>query len=166
MKKLSLTLIAIALVASLGFVSIANASVASAAEADTEEANAYGIGTLTAEGDGIAILGGRGMVDISGNGILWIKDLTGDAIIEVTGYGEKKVFDDGWVQYAGFHGTAHVEGKRIIAGLAGGDIELFAQGRGRVKLWGHGTYEIHGQTSEWGTGFGTRVRLAAAPSAS
>ena len=155
-KKLSLTLMALALVASLGFI-----SVASAAEADTADISAHGIGTLTAEGDGIAVLGGRGTVDISGNGILWIKDVAGDAIIEVTGHGGKKEFADGWTQYAGFDGTAHVEGRRIIVVLAGVDIELFAQGRGRVRLWGHGTYEISGLTSEWSTGFGARVRLDA-----
>jgi len=165
-KKLGLVLTALAVVASLGFVSLASAPVASAQESDitntTDEAGERGVGTLTAEGDDIAILGGRGMVDIRGNGILWIKDIAGDAVIEVTGYGEKKVFDDGWMQYAGFAGTAHIEGNRIIVGIAGCDIKLSARGRGRVRLWGHGHYEINGRVNEWSSGFGgAPVRLAA-----
>jgi hypothetical protein len=89
-----------------------------------------GKGSLTAQGDGIAILRGRGTVDLSGNGTLWIKDAAGDAEIEVTGSGEKEEFSDGWIQYAGFHGEAHVEGSKIAVIVAGVDIELAAQGRG------------------------------------
>ncbi|MFQ5925092.1 MAG: hypothetical protein ACE5IE_03760 [Dehalococcoidia bacterium] len=154
-KTLGLILVALALVASMGLASVVNASVASAVE-DT----AQGAGTLTAQGDGIAILGGRGSVDVSGNGLLWIHDRAGDAIIEVTGYGEREVFADGWIQYSGFHGRAHVKGSRIIVVLAGADVELSAHGRGRVILWGHGTYEINGHAGRWSTGLPTRIRLA------
>ena len=86
------------LVASLGFASVANAA---AVRADGAEAQ--GRGTLTAAGDGIAVLGGNGAVNISGNGILWVRDLVGGATIEVTGYGEKREFADGWLQYCGFN---------------------------------------------------------------
>ena len=121
-----------------------------------------GKGSLTAEGDGIAILRGRGTVNLSGNGTLWIMDAAGDAEIEVTGRGEKKEFPDGWIQYAGFHGTAHVEGSRIAVILAGVDIDLTAEGRGIVRLWGHGSYQSSNGDGEWkATGLGTRVILAA-----
>jgi hypothetical protein len=123
-----------------------------------------GEGSLTAQGDGIAILRGRGTVDLSGNGILWIKDAAGDAVIEVTGSGQKEKFPDGWIQYAGFHGTAHVEGSRIGVILAGVDIELAAKGRGTARLWGHGSYQSPDGDGEWrATRLGTRVRLAAPP---
>jgi len=138
-KTLILALMAVVLVATLGFAPTVGA----------DRTNAEGKGTLTAQGDGIAILGGNGSVNISGNGILWIKDLAGDADITVTGYGTKKEFADGWLQYAGFHGSADVAGTRIVVVLAGVDIDLFVQGRGRVIFWGHGSYEINGQSGEW-----------------
>ena len=123
-----------------------------------------GEGSLTAQGDGIAILRGRGTVDLSGNGTLWIKDAAGDAVIEVTGSGQKEEFPDGWLQYAGFHGTAHVEGSRIGVIVAGVDIQLAAQGRGMARLWGHGTYQSPDEAREWrATGLGAHVRLAAPP---
>lgn len=154
-KTLGLILVALALVASVGLASLASASLASATGDRIQ-----GTGTLAAEGDGIAILGGRGSVDASGNGLLWINDRAGDASIEVTGYGEKEVFPDGWIQYAGFHGEAHVEGSRIIVVLAGVDVELHAQGRGRAILWGHGTYEINDVAGRWATGPRAWIRLA------
>ena len=161
MKKVfCLALVAVALVTSLGLGLVADSSVASAQAPDADATKASGRGELTAQGDGIAVLGGRGIVDVSGNGILWIKDLAGGAVIEVTGYGEKRAFDDGWVQYSGFHGEAHIEGGRIIVVIAGVGVELHAEGRGRVILWGHGTYELNGQTGEWKQNFGVRMRLA------
>lgn len=121
-----------------------------------------GKGSLTAQGDGIAILRGRGTVDLSGNGTLWIKDAAGDALIEVTGTGQKEEFSDGWIQYAGFHGTAHVEGSRLGIVLAGVDIELTAEGRGIARLWGHGSYQSSNGDGEWkSTRLGARVILAA-----
>lgn len=150
MLRKVLTLIVVAVVVMLAVVPVVSA----------EEVR--GKGSLTARGDGIAILRGRGTIDLSGNGTLWIKDTAGDAVIHVTGSGEKKEFSDGWIQYAGFHGTAHVEGSRIAVVLAGGDIELTAEGRGIVRLWGHGSYEGSHGTGEWkATGLGARVILAA-----
>jgi len=52
-------------------------------------------GGLRACDDGIAVLQGTEMVDLSGNGTLWAKDLGGDAIIRVTSTGHKKDFSDG-----------------------------------------------------------------------
>jgi len=155
MKKiLGLALVAAFLVACFGF-----APAASAEASTSEEALFRGAGVLTAQGDGIAVLGGRGVVDVSGNGLLWVRDLTGNATIEVTGYGEKKVFNNGWIQYSGFHGTAHIAGARIIVVIAGEDIELEARGWGRALLWGHGTCELNGEQYQWNMRFGLRMRL-------
>jgi hypothetical protein len=121
-----------------------------------------GKGSLTAEGDGIAILRGKGTVNLSGKGTLWIKDAAGDAVIDVTGFEEKEEFSDGWIQYAGLDGTADVEGSRIGVIVAGVDVELTAEGRGIVRLWGHGSYEGSHGAGEWKTtGLGTRIILAA-----
>ena len=152
MLRKVLTLIVVAVVAMLAVVPVVSA----------EEVR--GKGRLTAQGDGIAILRGRGTVDLSGNGTLWIKDAAGDAEIEVTGWGEKEEFSDGWIQYAGFHGEAHVEGSKFAVVLAGLDIELAAQGRGIVRLWGHGSYQCPDGAGEWKTtGLGARIRLEAPP---
>lgn len=150
-KKVHMAMMTLGLVTCLGFTSLAISPVAMAAEeVETEDIIVQGAGTLTARGDGIAALGGIGKVELSGNGVLWVKDLLGTASIEVTGYGQKKEFSDGWVQYAGFHGNAEIQGRRIIVVVAGVGINLEARGRGRVRLWGHGTYEINGRSGEWG----------------
>ncbi|MDY6918391.1 MAG: hypothetical protein SVP26_10715 [Chloroflexota bacterium] len=160
-KVLCLALAAIALVTSLGIGLTADSSVAyaQAPDADAAGMRLRGIGELTAQGDGIAVLAGTGVVDASGNGILWVRDLSGTATIEVTGYGQKEEFEDGWVQYAGFHGDAHIEGRRVVVVVAGIDIGLHAEGRGRVLLWGHGTYQINDKSGDWNSKFGTRMRL-------
>jgi hypothetical protein len=116
--------------------------------------------TLIADGDGLAMLLGKGSIELSGNGMLWVKVVEG-ATVEVTGYGEKEVFPDGWQQYAGFHGTAHVEGHRVLVIVAGVDLHLEAAGRGKVFLWGHGTYQQGDSQGTWGTNrLGTSVTLS------
>ena len=154
-KTLSLVMVALVLVTSMGFASAVHAD-------DTDgTANAKGVGRLTAEGDGIALLAGRGVIDLRGHGILWVKDAAGDAIIIVNGHGEVTRFPDGWIQYAGLRGTAHIKGSKIRVVVAGTDIELSARGRGRVLLWGHGTYNINGELGRWhGKRFGAQVKLA------
>lgn len=77
---------------------------------------------------------------MTGNGILWVNDLAGDAVIEVTSTGEMEVFPDGWIQYTGCE-AAHVEGTGAIVVSAGVDGRLFTEGTGRDVLWGHGTHE-------------------------
>lgn len=152
---LSLMLVALFLVTSLGF-----ASTVCAEEEIDVRVEDRGVGTLNAHGDGIALLGGRGKVEIEGNGILWVKDVSGNANIKVEGYGEKKEFADGWIQYSGFRGEAKIEGSRIRVIVAGVDIDLFAEGRGRVMLWGHGTYELNNETGRWESErLGKRLRL-------
>ena len=94
-------------------------------------------------------LNGDGSRGISGGHAIVRRILAGDADITVTGYGTKKEFPDGWLQYSGFHGSADVSGTRIVVILAGVGIDLSAQGRGRVILWGHGSYDINGQSGEW-----------------
>lgn len=115
---------------------------------------------LIADGDGIAVLKGKGAIDLSGNGILWVKAEKG-AIVEVHGYGQKEVFPDGWQQYAGFHGTAHIIGSRLHVVIAGVDIHLEATGRGRAYLWGHGTHQQGNRSGLWNTsGMGASVALS------
>jgi len=142
-KTISLALLAVVLCIGL-------APAVYAADASTD-VSANGIGKLQAQGDGVAIVYGKGTVELSGNGTLWVKDNAGDAKIEVTGYGTKKEFGDGWQQYSGFHGNGNVKGSAIRVVLSGVDINLTAKGRGGAVLWGHGTYTINGTTGSWAT---------------
>lgn len=161
-KRRGIVLALLSLVTVLGALSVGAVAVSaddtgSLVEVD-EAAAVPGAGRLHAEGDGIALLGGRGIVDVKGNGILWIRDLRGDARIDVSGYGQKEEFGDGWIQYSGFRGHARVSGSRIVVCIAGVDVDLHAGGIGRVMLWGHGTCVITGvdgeETLDWGTGLG------------
>lgn len=144
-RTLSLLLATMLVVVSLGFAPAVLAGDAGA-EADAKVA---GIGKLSAQGDGIAALSGKGIIDLSGNGILWVKDLNGDAKIEVTGYGSMKRFADGWVQYSGVHGNAHIKGSSMRVIIAGVNVDLQAKGRGKAMLWGHGAYTINGKPGQW-----------------
>ncbi len=73
MKRiLASMLVAVTLVANLGFASLASASAVSA-----DQGQAQGRGTLSAAGDGIAVLGGNGAVislamACCGSGIWWV----------------------------------------------------------------------------------------------
>jgi len=173
-KTKKATLLLLALVSALAMVSVGSVAVASADEGDTDpaaedELSLYGRGWLKAEGDGIAVLGGRGVVDIEGNGILWVRDFSGNATIRVTGHGEKEEFPDGWIQYAGFHGTAHLAGTRLVVVLAGSGVELEARGIGRALLWGHGTYsrgnQVDEESGEWSLRFTRWLRFGPARTA-
>jgi hypothetical protein len=101
-----------------------------------------GSGSLIAEGDGLAGLRGNGEVTISGAGILWIRDLGGDAVINVTGKGRRIELPSGWIQYIGFNGEAHVSGSQITVALSGVNIHLEANGTGQFLLRGSGWFQV------------------------
>lgn len=103
-------------------------------------ASGGGTGTLTASGDGLAGIRGSATVTITGNGILWIRDLGGDASIQVSGYGTKTELPNGWIRYFGFQGNAIVTGSSITVALSGYDIHLQATGTGKYVLRGNGSY--------------------------
>jgi len=50
-----------------------------------------GSGRLIATGSGLAGLQGNGKVTISGEGILWIRDRTGNADIHISGSGHRPI---------------------------------------------------------------------------
>jgi hypothetical protein len=116
--------------------------------------------TLVADGDGLAMLFGKGIIYLSGDGILWVKAEEG-ASVEVTGYGQKEVFPDGWQQYSGFRGTAFIKGSRLRVIVAGVDIHLEVTGRGRAFLWGHGTHQQGDSSGQWSSdGLGASVTFS------
>jgi hypothetical protein len=151
MKKRVLALVAVVMLLAV--------ALAPAASAQTE---GVADGFVNAQGDGIAILNGRGAVEVSGSGMLWVRDRGGDASIEVTGYGHKQAYDDGWVLYGGFDGHALITGGRIQVVVSGVNVDLAAVGRGYARLWGHGSYQ--GSTGEgWWTSSGTGTYVNMAP---
>jgi len=136
MKKKMLILMAVLVIASLGFASVVSAQ------------SENGMGTLEARGDGFVGLHGTGYIRVRGTGVLWVK---GEESIRIQGEeGHKKVFPDGWTEYVGFRGTARIRGQGVSVLMAGEGINLYAIGTGRVILWGKGTYEINGLiTNRW-----------------
>jgi hypothetical protein len=108
-----------------------------------------GSGMLTAQGDGVAGMRGNGSVTISGAGTLYIRDLAGDASINVTGKGVKRELRNGWVAYAGFNGQARVSGSKITVVLSGVNIHLQATGSGMFMLRGRGTYHTDKGNGVW-----------------
>jgi hypothetical protein len=138
MKKKALIGLVVILVATLAF-------------APAVSAERLRDGTLTAHGDGVAALGGRGSVSISGRGILWFKDVAGDAEWTVSGYGEEREFPNGWIAYLGFHGHFEATGSRIIVVLSGNNIDLWAQGQGKFFLRGEGEYQVGPRHGNWST---------------
>lgn len=125
----------------LALLVIASLGVASVVSADTVKTTE----TLEAHGDGLAALHGSGRMWVRGNGILWVK---GAETIRVHGKGHKKSFPSGWTEYVGFHGAAHIKGRGVSVILAGEEIDLYAVGTGRAILWGEGTHEGDGLTSD------------------
>jgi hypothetical protein len=73
MKKKVLVLLAVLVVASLGFASVAHAE-PMALKGLQAQGIEKGPGTLEARGDGLAGLHGTGWVRVSGNGLLWVKE--------------------------------------------------------------------------------------------
>jgi len=112
-----------------------------------------GEGTLSAEGNGIILLRGNGDIQISGNGVLWIMDHEGDAEITVSGEGRKQEMTNGRTRYAGFEGSASISGSRVTVALSGYDIVLDANGKGRFRLRGEGSFSTGTINGSWEESF-------------
>ncbi len=143
-KRLSLVFSIAAVIALLGATAFAPQTALAA--------SGGGTGSLTASGDGLAGLRGNGTVNISGNGILWIRDRAGDALIQVSGNGRRAELPSGWIRYVGFQGSAEVSGSNITVALSGYDIHLEASGTGKFVLRGNGTYQVNGLSGSWTEG--------------
>ena len=107
-----------------------------------------GKGTLEAEGNGACRIRGRtdtvedGIVKITGNGVLTIRDLEGDIEEKITGYGGKvELKKDLWLYY-GFNGSAEIKGSGFVLNIVGGDVEIYAKGEAAVFLACEGSYTV------------------------
>ncbi len=120
-----------------------------------------GSGNVNAEGNGTAVLSGNLDITLSAtDATLVIKDLAGDAIVEVDG--ESDFYNGGESRgqgtpaqvYHNFTGEATISGSRLTVMVHGFDLSLEGEGSGSVMLSGEGSYEVRGddnslQSLEW-----------------
>ncbi|WP_135607210.1 hypothetical protein [Methanococcoides methylutens] len=110
--------------------------------------NMEGEGPLNAEGDGTIVLSGQLNVTINATEArLVIKDLAGDAEINITGEYElvnedRKTDECCSFVYDDFTGDAFINGTRLTIMVRGEDIKIFAEGTGSASLSGEGSYLI------------------------
>ncbi len=108
-----------------------------------------GAETLTTEGNGTAVFSGNLSMTINAtNAKLVIKDLAGDAEINITGdytpVNENEEDDDNnrAFVYHNFTGTAHITGSRLTVMVHGDDLNITAEGDGSSILSGRGSYNV------------------------
>jgi len=145
MKKKLVLVIALTLVALVVFPVVASA--------ETFE----GEGSITARGEGVAIVYGEGKIEIIGHGIglVHVRNATR---LEASGRGYLRDLPGGGAVFMGWRGEIHAAGTELKVRMCGGLIEFTAEGTGWVFLRGRGTYEINGGSYDWSTE-GARVSL-------
>ncbi len=131
-KWIRLTVIGVMLVAGLAWTQAGDIKVA-------------GEGELNAIGTGIAIVVGSGTVKIAGTGCLWYK---GDSVL-VTSEEVTTETIGKWTLITNFKGSASAKGTGLYFALSGKNISLETKGKGKVMLWGEGSYSVHGKTGKW-----------------
>jgi hypothetical protein len=115
---------------------------AASAQDTRGEIDLRGRGVLGAHGSGVVALKGAGEVYLNANrGILLVKDLGGDAVVEVEGGGGTGEWN-GFDVYFG-SGKAHIAGRDVAVIVIGTDIDLRAKGKGWAYLQGRGYYFVN-----------------------
>lgn len=121
-----------------------------------------GTGTLTADGDGRAVVRGSGDLSISIEGKLVVKDFgASNATLDITCDGiETERLLNGNVRKYVCRGDASgtVSGENIKIKATGLNISLTATGTGVARLYGDGTYTFNDQPGEW-TELGANIDL-------
>jgi hypothetical protein len=137
----------LSILAALGaIVAMAVAVFAPAAEAEDPPDGTFlrGQGVLTAHGDGLVAMRGRmDLVATADKGVLLVKDVAGDADVDVRGDGGTTTWH-GFTVYFGVNGEAHITGSDVAVIILGEDIRLHVAGRGWAYLKGRGTYTVNG----------------------
>jgi len=114
--------------------------------------------TLTAEGNGTAVLSGNLKMTFSATDAkLIVKDLAGDAIINTSdaSYGSSNInagnseSNNRALVFDNLTGTVTIEGSRLTVMLRAEDISLSVEGEGTAVLSGDGSYELNGVSKEW-----------------
>ena len=140
---------AAAIVAAAGMAFSAMAPSASAAEptpaARTPDVLLHGAGVLDAHGTGVAAV--KGLMDYhakADEGILLVRDISGDARVDVDGFGGSGEWR-GFKVYFGIRGNVHVVGTDVAVIVVGHDIDLHVAGKGWAFLKGEGTFTANGR---------------------
>jgi hypothetical protein len=103
-----------------------------------------GAGVLDAQGNGIAAVKGAMDLHVSASeGILLVRDLDHDAVVDVDGNGETAQWH-GFTVYFGFNGNAHVVARDAAVIVIGKDIDLHVKGKGWAFLKGRGSFTANG----------------------
>ncbi len=139
-----LSIVAGALVAAvIAFGAFAPAMPASA-EDERDGTFLRGEGVHEARGDGlIAVKGRMNYKAHADRGVLLIKDIAGDAEIDVQGEGDCSAEWNGFMLCFGT-GEAHITGSHVAVILVGNNIGVSVEGKGWAYLKGRGQYKVNG----------------------
>jgi hypothetical protein len=142
-KKLTL-LAAIVGASALGFAAVAGTASAAQPRPPRPNVVVRGAGVLDAQGTGIVAV--KGLIDYTATadgGILLVKDIAGDAQVDVTGTGGTTEWR-GFKVYFGINGAAHITGSDVGVIVVGSNISLHVSGKGWAYLHGTGTFSVNG----------------------
>lgn len=142
-KKLG-TAAAILAVAGMAFAALAPAASAAVPATPVPNVLLRGTGVLDARGTGVAAV--KGKLDYharADEGIVLVKDLNGDARVDIDGFGGKGEWN-GFQAYFGIRGNIHISGTNVAVIVVGHDIDLHVTGRGWAFLKGQGTFTANG----------------------
>ncbi|WP_129597045.1 hypothetical protein [Methanohalophilus profundi] len=111
---------------------------------------------VSANGNGTAVISGNFDINLSATDAkLVVKDLTGDATIEMDGEYERFTPEESMGRgtpaavYLDFTGDAHINGSRLTMMVSGENISIDATGTGSTVFTGEGTYTTDSETMEW-----------------
>ncbi|WP_462272106.1 hypothetical protein [Methanohalophilus sp.] len=111
---------------------------------------------ISANGNGTAVLSGNFDINLSTTDAkLVVKDLAGDATIEMDGEYERITPEESMGRgtpaavYLDFTGHAHINGSRLTMMVSGENISIDATGTGSTVFTGEGTYNKDSETMEW-----------------
>jgi hypothetical protein len=141
LKKLSIFAL-MATVAALALTAVA--PTASAQEDNRDGTFLAGRGVLNARGDGLIAVKGRLDYEAHADkGVLLVKDIAGDAKIDVQGEGTCTArWNDFMVCFG--TGSAHITGSDVGVILVGNDLGVHVMGKGWAYLKGRGQYFVNG----------------------
>ncbi len=133
-------------------------TVAVAAQAQEDDASIEGKGYIWAKGSGVAILDGRGRVQMAIDGDVVIYDYAGDAVVKIGAVPEEEpdgaaarlqeVSPTTTYTFDNFRGRMQVVGSDFLI-EAEGDMKFRGRGEGTVELDGRGWWKTLRNRGTW-----------------